>query len=150
MMSDVSAVSSVIGYIFSFGLSALILIVSINSFTSIQQTTYDRAVEIELIDAANRIVAGVNAAVDVHRSFPNATYCRQVSIPGEIKGRHYSISATQDTIYVNTTDGRINKSSTTYKASAEGILISGMIYSGSDYVIVQLDGRGNTIEIRSG
>lgn len=149
MLFDTLAVSSVIGYIFSFALSAIILIISLNSFTSMQDTTYERAVEIELLDAANRIVAGINTAVDTHRSFPNATYSRYVSIPGAIKGRQYSIVATNDTVYVNTTDGRVHKSSTTYKASAEGILISGIVYSGPDFILVQLNGRENNIEIRS-
>ena len=145
-----SAVSSVVGFILSFALSAMILIVSIFAFTSMQDSVYARAAEIELKDLGNRVVAGISESLEVRRNFPNATYSRTIPLPAAIKGREYYVEATSDRVYVNTTDGRIHVASTTYKASAEGASISGRAYSSSMYLVVTFLGDTGRIEVGSG
>ncbi|PKK81685.1 MAG: hypothetical protein CVT47_01135 [Thermoplasmata archaeon HGW-Thermoplasmata-2] len=145
---DRSAVSSVVGFILSFALSALILIVSMFSFTSMQESVYARSAEMELKDLGNRVVAGISESIEVRRNFPNATYSRTISLPAEIKGHQYYVEATGDRVYVNSTDGKIRIASTTYKASAENVFIFGRIYSSSMYLIVSMD--AGRVEIRSG
>lgn len=148
-IEDKNGVSAVVGFILSFLISALILSASILAFTSALDITYRRAAEMELQDLANRIVAGVEHAVEIYIKFPNATYVRTIPVLEEVKGRQYYIQATNDTIYVNTTDG-ISVKSTTYRAEVIGIKISGKVYSGARSLSIYLKGEEKMIEIRGG
>ncbi len=144
---DNSAVSSVISFVFAFGLSALILIMSFNSLSTVRETVRVQAVENEMSDVANRIAAGINIAVDVYRSNPNATYSRAISVPAQIGGFQYYVSISSSAVYANTTDGLVHKSSTTYNADEEGVQITGIAHSGAGYVVITLYGTQAKIEL---
>ena len=147
LRSDQSAVSPVVSYIFAFALSAVILTMSFGSLSTVQDLAHMQAAEDEMADVANRVAAGINIAVEVYRSSPNATYSRTISIPEQIRGFQYHISVSSGAVYANTTNGRVQESSTTYNADEEGVEITGTAYSGAGHVTVTLLGAQSKIEL---
>lgn len=98
-----------IGYVFTYLASAIVLASVIGVCTNLTVESRDASTEIILQDAANRIANNVDAAVYMANTHPNSTYNNTVSFPSEIRGgsadMDYRIEVTNDTVYINASDG---------------------------------------------
>ncbi|MBU3901835.1 MAG: hypothetical protein KKE04_00510 [Candidatus Thermoplasmatota archaeon] len=98
-----------IGYVFTYLASAMVLASVIGVCINMTMESRDASTEIILQDAANRIAKGIDDAVYMANAHPNSTYNTTVSFPSEIRGSNaemnYAIEVTNDTIYINASDG---------------------------------------------
>ena len=98
-----------IGYVFTYLASAMVLASVIGVCINLTTESRDASTEIILQDAANRIANSVEKMVYAANGHPNSTYSIDVSFPSEIRGGNaemrYIIEATNDTLYINASDG---------------------------------------------
>jgi hypothetical protein len=125
---DEEAVSEVIGYIFSFFMSFVLLVASLYTFGLLADAGNQRAAEAEFQDIANRVASGALEVFRLGSSFRTAgtdvqsgnasrlLYTKPLDIPDSFRGYSYKIEMTGRTVYVNSTDGSIKVNSTTFKA----------------------------------
>jgi len=136
-----------IGYVFTYLASAMVLASVIGVCINMTMESRDASTEIILQDAANRIAKGIDDAVYMANAHPNSTYNTTVSFPSEIRGgnaeMNYAIEVTNDTVYINASDGIKVKSRI---HNFGGINISGEI-KGSILVREYASGATRTIKI---
>jgi len=100
-----------IGYVFTYLASAMVLASVIGVCVNLTMESRDASTEIILQDAANRIAKGIDNAVYMVNAHPNSSYNTTVSFPSEIRGGNaeikYAIEVTNDTVYINASDGGI-------------------------------------------
>ena len=98
-----------IGYVFTYLASAMILASVIGVCINMTMESRDASTEIILQDTANRIAKGIDNAVYMANAHPESTYNASVSFPSEIRGSNaemsYTIEVTNDTVYINASDG---------------------------------------------
>lgn len=98
-----------IGYVFTYLASAMVLASVIGVCTNLTMESRDASTEIVLQDVANRIANNIDTAVYMANTHPNSTYNDTVSFPSEIRGgsadMDYRIKVTNDTVYINASDG---------------------------------------------
>ncbi|MBU2565204.1 MAG: hypothetical protein KJ655_02990, partial [Candidatus Thermoplasmatota archaeon] len=98
-----------IGYVFTYLASAMVLASVIGVCINMTMESRDASTEIILQDAANRIAKGIDNAVYMANAHPNSSYNTTVSFPSEIRGSNaemrYAIEVTNDTVYINASDG---------------------------------------------
>jgi hypothetical protein len=98
-----------IGYVFTYLASAMVLASVIGVCVNLTMESRDASTEIILQDAANRITEGIDNAVYMANTHSNSTYSINVPFPSEIRGgnaeMHYTIEVTNDTVYINASDG---------------------------------------------
>ena len=98
-----------IGYVFTYLASAMVLASVIGVCVNLTMESRDASTEIILQDAANRIAKSIDSAVYMANAHPGSTYNASVSFPSEIRGGNaemrYAIDVTNDTVYINASDG---------------------------------------------
>lgn len=98
-----------IGYVFTYLASAMVLASVIGVCVNLTMESRDASTEIILQDTANRIAKGIDNAVYMANAHPNSSYNTIVSFPSEIRGGNaemrYTIELTNDTVYINASDG---------------------------------------------
>ncbi len=98
-----------IGYMFTYLASAIVLASVIGVCINLTMESRDASTEIILQDTANRIAEDIDSAVYMANAHSNSTYNATVSFPSEIRGSNadmrYEIGVTNDTVYINASDG---------------------------------------------
>jgi len=117
-LHDDEAVSEVIGYILSFALSAVFLLIALSSFWSAQQNTDSVVTAAEMNTIANRVASRVVDAGLVAQQFPNAHLDAIVDLPQAVNNHPYSVQLTDKNVIVATKDGLFKAYATTFKLDA--------------------------------
>ena len=114
----------VIGFILTFFLSSVVLLLSLSTFTTTRQSTQDVQAAAEFQLLANRVAGVVTRASQDAESMPNATLQSTVWIP-RIPNVEYYVNLTDDYVWVNSTDGKFHANSTTFRLSGLGAVTIG-------------------------
>jgi len=125
------AVSTVLAYLFSFSIASMVMVSSVIITTNIIDDKTASVAGIAAQSLANKVADALVEAAESKQSMPEAFYQKTLDIPIELAGKSYYIETTSTRVYVNTTDGAVSESSTTYGAENLSIGISGKVYSGS-------------------
>ena len=134
---DDSAVSEVLGFILSFALSAIFLMLAMSSFWTARNNSDGVITGSELRAIADRIAGAVVEAGLVGQEWPNSTMNVTVQIPQTLNGHDYYVEGRLWGIYVNATDGFATASATTFKLDAlQNFAVSGRAYSINEHVTV--------------
>lgn len=144
------AVTEVIGYVLSFALSAVFLLIALNVFHAARGNTEEVVTGVELKTIADRVASRVVELGFVSQEFENATMNVTMNIPQMLAGRLYEITIAPDdkTIIVATDDGALSASSTTYRTEVlPNIQVSGSADSSNERVIIQYDRVDSTRHI---
>ncbi|MBI4393519.1 MAG: hypothetical protein HY556_06960 [Euryarchaeota archaeon] len=149
-----AAVSEVVGFILMFALSVVILVVSMQAFNVIRDSSRDLSDASELRLFAVQVASEAALFGKVSNDFPNATFESVIRAP-EVQGRDYYVRATNKTIFANTTDGKIRVNSTTFRLEAiSNLFVSGEVTptGGLVKVVYAFDAGANkkTITVKSG
>lgn len=148
--NDDSGVSEVIGFVLSFALSAVFLMMALTSFYTAKNNTEAVVSAVELRAIADQVASAVIEAGLVGQEFEHATYNRSVSIPHDLNGVPYYVVATRGTIYANATGEQFAASASTLKLDAvTGFIVTGRVDSSQQRVIVtySLQNSGSTKSI---
>lgn len=134
---DDRAVSEVLGFVLSFALSAVFLMIALTSFYAAKNNTDSVVVAVELRSIADRVAGGVIEAGLMGQEFPNATFNLTLAIPFDLQGAPYYVNATKSQIYVNASSGEVSASASTLKLDAvTGFEVSGRVESSAERVII--------------
>jgi len=125
------AVSTVLAYLFSFTIASMVMVSSVIITTNIIDDKTASVAGIEAQSLSNKVADALAEAVESKQSMPEASYQKTLDVPMDLAGKSYYIETTSTRVYVNTTDGAVSKSSTTYGTEDLNIGISGKVYSGS-------------------
>ncbi|MHB8584587.1 MAG: hypothetical protein ACYDDF_01945 [Thermoplasmatota archaeon] len=113
-----AGVSEVVGFILMFGLSAIILIISVQSFTTAENTSNAMLAGAEMKGVADRIATRLVQVGIIYQQFPNASANITLTVPPTIAGKSYAATITPTTVYVNTTDASAEATSSTFHLDA--------------------------------
>jgi hypothetical protein len=134
---DDEGVSEVIGYILSFALSAVFLMIALSSFWTARNNTDGVLAGSELKAIADRVAGRIVEAGLVGQEFQNATFNATVPLPKEINGHPFMVVATNATIYVNATDADFKATATTFNLqSLSGFYVWGTAYSSNERLLI--------------
>ena len=133
------AVSQVIGYLLTFAIISATTVTVVYTTSVLLERRATAAAEIIAQDVANHVVDVITECIAMKQEFPNANYSRVINVPTTINGKNYYIVATDERVYVNTTDGKVSAKSTTYKQSELCIGISGKVYPSSGKIKVYVN-----------
>jgi len=146
-------VSNIMGYMFSFAVASMVMVSAVFITMNIVDDKTSQVARIEAQSIANYVANTVAEMVAMKEANPNAEYSKTMDIPVDLAGKSYYIEVTADRIYVNTTDGHVTASCTTYHADELNIGTSGKINGGGgqatlssssgDYVYKLDFGTGN-------
>jgi len=133
------AVSQVIGYVLTFAIISATTVTVVYTTSVLLERRATAAAEIIAQDIANHVVDAITECIAMKQEFPDANYSRVINVPITINGRNYYIEATDERVYVNTTDGKVSARSTTYKQSELCVGISGKVYPSSGKIKVYVN-----------
>lgn len=146
---DDTAVSEVVGFILSFALSAIFLLIAMNSFWVAKENTDGVVTAVELKTIANRVAARIVEAGLAAQEFPNATLSVALPLPQELNGHGYYVVATPGVVYVNSTDGTLSATATTFKLDAvPDVRVSGTVHSANERLVVAYSWLNGKRDIR--
>ena len=124
-------VSNVLGYAFAFSICALIMIATVLITTSMIRGKANDAAALEAQSIANKVANALLDAISAKESMPDTLqYSTQVDLPLDLIGSQYYVDVTDRTVYVNTTDGQVSRSSINYNSKDIGVTLHGRVYSG--------------------
>ena len=142
-------VSEVIGFVLSFALSAMFLLIAMNSFWTAKDNTDSVVTAVELKTIANRVASKIVEAGLASQEFPNATLNVRVALPQELNGHPYYVVATPGVVYVNSTDGTLTATATTFKLDAvPNLTVTGRVVSSNELLVVSYSLQGTVRQIR--
>lgn len=131
------AVTEVIGYVLSFALSAIFLLIALNVFDAARGNTEHVVTGVELKAIADRVAAAIVDMGFVSQEFPNATMQTAIDIPQSLAGRIYTVTATPVKVRAETRDGELLADASTYKTDAiQDIFVDGTVDSSNQRIIV--------------
>lgn len=134
---DDRGVSEVLGFILSFALSAVFLMIALTSFYAAKSNTEAVVSAVELRAIADRVSARVVEAGLIGQEFPNATYNVTIPIPTDLSGVPYYVNATASAIYVNASTGELSAHASTLRLDAvTGFVVSGRAESSNGRVTI--------------
>ena len=129
--------TEVLGFILSFALSAVFLMIAMSSFYTARSNTDSVLAASELKSIADRVASRIVEAGLVGQEFPNATINLTVVIPQDINGHPYQVVAKATGVWVNATDAPYSGMATVFKVDAvSGVAVSGTTYSSLQHLIV--------------
>lgn len=139
---DDSGVSEVIGFVLSFALSAMFLMISLNTFFLAKNNSDDVVTAAELKTIADRVAARIVEAGLIGGEFPNATLNVTINIPQSLNGHPYYVEARPYGVFANTTDLPLSATATTFKLDAVvGFTVDGTVYSGGERLVIEYSDR---------
>lgn len=150
VMGD-EGVSEVLGFILSFALSAVFLMIALNSFYAAKNNTEAVVSAVELRAIADRVASRIVEAGLIGQEFPNATYNVTIPVPTDLQGVGYYVEATAATVYVNATTEEVRATASTLRLDAvSGFTVTGRAESSNGHVLVtySLQNAGATRSIR--
>lgn len=131
------AVSEVVGFVLSFALSAIFLLIAMNTFWVAKDNTDNVVTAVELKTIANRVASRIVEASLVAQEFPNATLNMTVPLPQDLNGRPYFVKATASEVLVYSADGSLSASATTFKLEAvPNVRVAGLVASSNEVLII--------------
>ncbi|MEA3202142.1 MAG: hypothetical protein QOE90_3570 [Thermoplasmata archaeon] len=134
---DDRAVSEVIGFILSFALSSVFLLIALGTYYQASGNTDNVITGVELKGVADRVATRIVDAGLIAQEFPNASLNITMDLPQTANGHSYLVTATATAVWVNATDGVAQSNSTTFKLDqVSGISISGSVYSTQERIVV--------------
>lgn len=146
---DDGAITEVVGFVLSFALSAMFLLIAMNSFWVAKDNTDSVVTAVELKTIANRVAAKIVEAGLSAQEFPNATLNITVPLPQELNGHIYYVEATPSMVIVKSTDGALSASATTFKLDAvPDITVSGTVHSSGEILVVSYSLQDGKPDIR--
>lgn len=149
LTQDDTGVSEVIGFVLSFALSAIFLLIAMNSFWVAKDNTDGVVTAVELKTIANRVAARIVEAGLSSQEFPNATLNVTIPLPQDLNGRGFYVEARAWAVYVNSTDGTLSATATTFKLDAvQGVQVTGKVQSSDEVLVVSYSRQGNVQLIR--
>lgn len=142
-MND-EGVSEVIGFILSFALSSIFLLIALGTYYQASSNTDSVVLGVELKAIADRVATRVVDAGLIGQEFPNASLNITVDLPQTANGHSYLVWANNTTITVQALDMSVNATSTTFKLDAvQGVWIDGSVYSSQERVVVSYSLQNN-------
>ena len=130
-------VTEVIGYVLSFALSAIFLLLALNIFWAARTNTEDVTTGVELKTLSDRIAARIVELGTISQEFPNSTMSVAINIPQMLNGQIYSLTASPESVVATTHDGLLTAESTTFKVDVLSVAVSGDVDSSNEVVIVR-------------
>lgn len=138
------AVSEIVGFILTFALSAVFLIISLQSFHAAQENSDAVVTAVELKAIADRVAGRVVEAGLVASEFPNATVRLTENLPKDLNGHPYVVEATPEAIVVKAQDIGLTATATTFKLDAvAGLRVSGTAPSSAERVVITYELKPN-------
>ena len=144
------AVTEVIGYVLSFALSAIFLLIALSVFDAARANTEAVVTGVELKTIADRVASRIVELGLVSQEFPDAQMDVTLTIPQSLNGRLYTIDAAADVVTVTTDDGELSATATTFRTEEiELISVDGEVGSSNELVRItyQMIGASPTILI---
>lgn len=146
---DDDAVTEVIGYVLSFALSAVFLLLALNVFWAARANTEHVTTGVELKAVADRVAARIVELGLISQEFPAARMNATLDIPQSFNGRLYTITAIKENVTASTNDGELEANATNFRLDAlPGIAVSGAVDSSNGRLVVQYEPVGITPTIR--
>lgn len=134
---DDAGFSEVIGFILSFALSAIFLLIALTTYYQASGNTDNVVTGVELKAVADRVSTRVVDAGLLGQEFPNASLNITMDLPQTANGHSYKVSANATTIWVNATDSSVSASASTFKLDAvSGVVVSGSVYSTQERIVI--------------
>lgn len=103
-----------IGYIFTYLISAMLLVSILASTLNLGRETRESSLELLLQDIANSLAAKLETAAQLARACNNSTFNLSFSFYSELAGSPtqvmYKIEVTNNTVFINTTDIKVKDS----------------------------------------
>lgn len=148
--SDDRGVNEIVGYILTFALSAIILLISVQSFTVARQNSDSVITAVELKAIANRVATRVVEAAQLSQEFPNATYSVTINVPQDLNGHPYYVQLDGNRVYAVTSNGDAAAEATLFNLPATGLSVTGTVQSSAERIIITYAAPGGapTISIR--
>ncbi|HUR69060.1 MAG TPA: hypothetical protein VM370_07420 [Candidatus Thermoplasmatota archaeon] len=131
------AVTEVIGYVLSFALSAIFLLLALNVFWAARANTEAVTTGVELKTIADRVAARIVEMGAIAQEFPNATMNATLVIPQSLSGKIYTIEAQSDEVTARLNDGSLSFAATTFKLDETGVDVDGDVDSSNERVIIE-------------
>lgn len=98
--ADERGVSEAVGYIITFGVSTVILVTSLQTFSVISEQTNTMAVDSALRDIGAQLAFAVEEALRAGATYPDAVFSMTVDVPRDINGQGYHVQMTQTEVWV--------------------------------------------------
>lgn len=106
-VADEAAVSAVVGYILSFGITAGLLLVILTTSSSLLHGQHVDAATIQFTDLAHRVANAAEEAIYVVDANPDADYEKRLPLPPDVRGFEYGVEIGDSDVWVNATNGEI-------------------------------------------
>jgi hypothetical protein len=135
---DDRATNEIIGFVLSFALSAIFLMIAMSTFWTAKSNSESVMTATEMKAVADRVASAVVEAGLVGQEFPNATMNISVPLPQQLSGHDYVVDAYNYGVILSAPDGAFSPvNATTFKLDAvSGLSVSGHAYSSTQRVIV--------------
>jgi len=134
------AVNEVMGYIMMFLLSAVVLVMSLQSFTASKESSEEIVATAEAQSLANRVAGHLLEMSKAADEFPNASYSVTFTVPEQIAGEPYYVEATPASVAVETVSGSLRATSSTYKLDTiPGLTLGGRTHSGDGRIAIHYE-----------
>lgn len=147
---DDAGVSEVIGFVLSFALSAVFLMISLNTFFLAKSNSDDVVSGAELKVIADRVASRVVEAGLIGAEFDSATVNMTLDIPQDLNGHPYYIEARSHGVYANISDLDLSAVATTFNLDVvDGFDVTGKVYSSNEKLVItySLQNAGTTRSI---
>ncbi|RLF26573.1 MAG: hypothetical protein DRN05_06815, partial [Thermoplasmata archaeon] len=128
LIHDRKGVSQILGYLLSFSIAFIVMTSSIFIVTSIIDDKKRDVASLQAQMLANQLADIIIEAASAKQQ--DMDYQKKMDLPDKIGGKSYYVDVTNDSVYVNTTDGSVSKKVVFYNISS---LVEG-IYSRRIYV----------------
>jgi parallel beta-helix repeat protein len=125
ILNDRKGVSNILGYLFSFSVASILMVSAVLITTGILNNKTASVANLQAQSIANKVADAIVEAITVGQSISNEEYKRTLDLPTDIAGRGYYVDITDTMVYVNTTDGLVSKSCSTYTAEDLKIGVGG-------------------------
>lgn len=140
---DDRGVTEVVGFILSFAISAIFLLIALNTFYTAKGNTDAMVQGVELKTIADQVASRVVEAGLVGQEFPESRMDLALDIPQTINGVSYTIRIDNDAVRVSADDGSATATATTFRLDAvSGMVVSGTVRSELERVVITYEQTG--------
>lgn len=134
---DDEAVSEVLGFVLTFALSAIFLMIALSSFYAARNNSEGVVAGVELKAIADRVAARIVEVGLIGQEFPNVVATFTISIPQSIGDQPYYVDAATSKVTATTLGGDISAEATTLKLDAvTGFVVTGRAHSSNEHVTI--------------
>jgi hypothetical protein len=137
---DKKGVSNVLGYLLSFLILTMLSVSTIYLTNSLIDDKVGKTAGLEAQQVANKVAYGIIEAITKVESNPNSDFEKTLDIPVDLAGLNYYIDITDNTVYVNSTNGRISKTSPVHGSNdAQIFLLNKRIYPSYAKIVINVE-----------